>query len=79
MDQSERYEANQSSAKSGKLDNASVRKEIDGDICVSHRKQSATILEDIDCLEEIFDYLTIFDHFAVGGTCKRLQPSLECK
>lgn len=32
---------------------------------------------DIDCLEEIFDYLSITDLVSVGKTCKRLKQVAE--
>lgn len=72
MDHYERDETNEPSVKYRKLNNGSVRG--DGDAVVPHQVQTAEIFKlNIDCIEEVFDYLGVFDLFEVGNTCKLLQ------
>lgn len=88
MNEEEDSDNNETSAKIGETNNENDQNKhnIVAEIAAVHiantdsgavppiLKQSADILKlDIDCFEEVFDYLPLKDLISIGKTCKRLQ------
>lgn len=76
MDQSELSDGSQPTAKKRRAGNEGEkdRNAIEAASIASNQNQTADIFKlDIDCFEEVFDYLNLKDLLSVGKTCKRLQ------